>query len=142
MMTGCRRCHSSEYVDGFYRQYDDFVILYNEKFAIPGRMIMDALYEHRLVTDKPFDDEIEWTWYFLWHHEGRRARHGAAMMAPKFAHERGLAQVANRFYRELVPQARAITKRAVELGKIRQAATVNSVIDSILARPEHAWQER
>ena len=32
-----------------------------------------------MITPANFDEEIEWTWFYLWHHEGRRARHGAAM---------------------------------------------------------------
>ena len=70
----------------FYEQYDDFVINYNEKFAKPGKKIMAALTEADLISKPQFDDKIEWTWFYLWHHEGRRARHGASMMAPDYAH--------------------------------------------------------
>jgi len=55
---------------------------YNEKFAKPGKAIMGALKAEGLTTATSFDEEIEWTWFYLWHHEGRRSRHGASMMAP------------------------------------------------------------
>ena len=50
-------------------------------------------------------------------------------------------EVAERFYMKLIPQAREITKHAAESGKAEQAAAVNAVIDEILARPEHKWQD-
>ena len=139
MKQVCSHCHTPDYINAFYTQYDDFVVLYNEKFGKPGQMIMDALSAQGLITKTQFDEEIEWTWFYLWHHEGRRARHGASMMAPDYAHWHGMYEVAERFYVELIPQAREITHHAVETGKQAEAAAVNKVIDDILARPEHKW---
>ncbi len=139
MKNVCLHCHTSSYVTSFYKQYDDFVILFNEKFAKPGKKIMGALKEQKLITKTNFDEEIEWTWFYLWHHEGRRARHGAAMMAPDYAHWHGMFEVSERFYMGLIPQARELTKHAAENGHKKEAAAVNKVIDDILKRPEHAW---
>jgi len=141
MKDVCSHCHTSTYLNGFYKQYDDFVVLYNEKFAKPGTMIMDALKTNGLITAKQFDEEIEWTWFYLWHHEGRRARHGASMMAPDYAHWHGMYEVAERFYQELIPQAREHADHAEEEGETEAANAVRKVIDDILARPEHAWFE-
>ncbi|MFO0980309.1 MAG: multiheme c-type cytochrome [Planctomycetota bacterium] len=139
MKEVCSHCHTPDYVNGFYKQYDDFVVLYNEKFGKPGKMIMDALLDNGLRTKADFDEKIEWTWYFLWHHEGRRARHGASMMAPDYAHWHGMYEVAERFYMELIPEAREICDRARQQGKTDAAAKVLAVVDAILARPEHSW---
>jgi hypothetical protein len=128
-------------VEAFYKQYDEFVINYNEKFAAPGSKIMAALLENNLRTKQDFDEEIEWTWFYLWHHEGRRARHGASMMAPDYAHWHGMYEVAERFYRELIPQAREIAEHGREHGKAAEGETVLQLIDDILARPEHEWFE-
>jgi hypothetical protein len=141
MTEVCSHCHTADYIAGFYQQYDDFVVLYNEKFAKPGGAIMDALRAQSLLTKTEFDEEIEWTWFYLWHHEGRRARHGASMMAPDYAHWHGMYEVAERFYMELIPQAREIVHQAEAQGKGTEAAAVTKVIDEILARPEHAWQK-
>lgn len=141
MKQVCHHCHTPDYVNAFYKQYDDFVVLYNEKFGKPGQSIIAALRKNELLTKTEFDEEIEWTWFYLWHHEGRRARHGASMMAPDYAHWHGMYEVAERFYMQLIPQAREITKHAAESGKPDQAAAVNKVIDEILARPEHLWQD-
>jgi cytochrome c553 len=139
MTEVCSHCHSPGYVANFYVQYDGLVTLYNEKFAKPGQAIMTVLAEQHLITKKQFDEPIEWTWYYLWHHEGRRARHGASMMAPDYTHWHGMFEVSERFYQGLIPQARAITAEAARAGKKKEAQAVDSVIDAILARPEHSW---
>ncbi len=139
MKQVCTHCHTQAYVNGFYEQYDDFVVLYNEKFAKPGKAIMASLRAQGLITDTQFDEEIEWTWFYLWHHEGRRARHGASMMAPDYAHWHGMYEVAERFYQELIPQAREIAEHGRENGKVAEADAVEQTIDEILKRPEHQW---
>lgn len=92
-----------------------------------------------MITKKGFDEPIEWTWYYLWHHEGRRARHGASMMAPDYTHWHGMYEVADRFYVHLIPEAREIVEKASANGKKEQADRVTQVIEGILARPEHKW---
>ena len=141
MKQVCLHCHTESYVNAFYKQYDDFVINYNEKFAKPGQKIMGILREQNLITKANFDDEIEWTWFYLWHHEGRRARHGASMMAPDYAHWHGMYEVAERFYMELIPQAREIAHHAEESGNTAGAKAVTDLISDILDRPEHEWFE-
>ncbi len=139
MKLVCSHCHSPDYVNKFYTQYDDLVGLYNEKFAKPGQAIMGALAKEGLLTKTQFDEPVEWTWFYLWHHEGRRARHGASMMAPDYTHWHGMFEVAERFYVHFIPEAREITHRAAGAGQAEQAQRVDAVIDGILARPEHAW---
>ena len=139
MKEVCWHCHSADYVDAFYRQYDSFVVLYNEKFARPGQKIMAALLAEGMITKTQFDDSIEWTWYFLWHHEGRRARHGASMMAPDYAHWHGMFEVAERWYRHFIPEARELVRAAAAAGRAEPAARAGAVIEGVMARPEHAW---
>ena len=135
MKNVCLHCHSNDYVNGFYKQYDDFIHLYNEKFAKPGQKIIAALKKEGFITPTPFDDKIEWTWFYLWHHEGRRARHGASMMAPDYAHWHGMYEVAERFYMELIPEARELLHKSRTPGSRR----VEKIIEDILSRPEHQW---
>jgi hypothetical protein len=61
------------------------------------------------------------------------------MMAPDYAHWHGMYEVAERFYQQLIPQAREIARHAREGGKGSDADAVEKVVDGILARPEHAW---
>ena len=142
MQEVCAHCHTPDYVDGFYKQYDDLVVLYNEKFAKPGQAIIASLRANELLTATQFDELIEWTWFYLWHHEGRRARHGAAMMAPDYTHWHGMYEVAERFYEELIPQALEILEQAEADGKVAAAQAVRDVIEEIMARPEHAWHSK
>jgi hypothetical protein len=142
MKEACSVCHTSAFYNAFYKQYDDFVVLYNEKFAKPGTALMKLLLDQNLRTKQQFDEEIEWTWFYLWHHEGRRARHGASMMAPDYAHWHGMYEVAERFYMELLPQAREIAHHARENGMTAEADAVDQWIDELQARPEHEWSVR
>jgi hypothetical protein len=114
-------------------------VLFNEKFAKPGQAIMNVLWQNELLTKKEFDEDIEWTWYLLWHHEGRRARMGASMMGPDYTHWHGMFEVAERFYTHLIPEAFELTARAAASGKPEKAQAANAAIDAVLARPEHAW---
>lgn len=142
MIEVCTVCHTQPYVDNFYVQYDGVVELYNTKFAEPGIALMALLEEEGLINDIQFDEQVEWTWWEIWHHEGRVARHGASMMAPDYTHWHGLYEVAKHWYTKFVPELREIAASSrssddparVEAGKKLQAA-----IDELLARPEHAW---
>ncbi len=64
------------------------------------------------------------------------------MMAPDYAHWHGMYEVAERFYMELIPQARELAEHAAENGQKEAAQSVREQIEDILARPEHAWFEK
>jgi hypothetical protein len=102
---------------------------------------MATLRENKLLTPAEFDEPIEWTWFYLWHHEGRRARHGASMMAPDYAHWHGMFEVAERFYDKLIPEARELADHAEKEGKQAEADAVRKVLNDLLDRPEHQWFE-
>ena len=105
MIDVCSNCHASGWIDNFYKQYEGTVDLYNEKFAKPAKSIMDKLYAAQKLTPTPFDEKIEWTYYELWHHAGRRARMGSAMMGPDYTQWHGFFEVSKIFYTEFVPEA-------------------------------------
>jgi hypothetical protein len=50
-------------------------------------------------------------------------------------------EVAERFYQQLIPQAREIAHQAEADGKTAEAEAVRKIIDELLARPEHQWFE-
>jgi hypothetical protein len=125
MSDVCYSCHSPEYVKDFYTQFDAVVTLYNNKYAIPAKSIMDKLTAEKKLSNQPFDVPIKWTYYELWHHEGRRARQGAAMSGPDYTWWHGLYEVSKVFYTEFLPQARALDPKVVD--------------DTIDKMPEHDW---
>ncbi|MFB3923306.1 MAG: multiheme c-type cytochrome [Terriglobia bacterium] len=105
MQDVCSNCHATGWVANFYKQYDLTVDLYNEKFAKPAKAVVDKLHADGKLTATPFDEKLEWTYYELWHHEGRRARMGTAMMGPDFTQWHGFYEVAKHFYNEFLPEA-------------------------------------
>ncbi len=73
MKDVCSSCHNSNFTDNFYHQYDGLIDLYHEKFAIPGQALMKLV--AKLLPPIKFGHKIHFTWFELWHHEGRRTRH-------------------------------------------------------------------
>ena len=64
------------------------------------------------------------------------------MMAPDYTHWHGMYEVAERFYMEMVPQARELIAEGRAHGNAAGAARVEATLGAILARPEHAWFEQ
>ena len=139
MKDVCTACHARNFSDNFYEQLDAFVGLYNDKFAIPGASLIALMRTEKLLTPTAFDEKLEWIWFELWHHEGRRARHGAAMMGPDFAHWHGMYEVSKHFYMELVPEIREIIKKARHDGKQEAADRVAAHLADILNSEHHRW---
>lgn len=142
MVEVCSVCHTSGFVDNFYEQYDGVIELYNTKFAEPGAAIMKLLYSNGLATPTQFDEPIEWVWWEIWHHEGRRARHGVSMMAPDYTHWHGLYEVAKHWYTEFIPQLRELAREYADSSDPDLAAAASKLdeaVDELIARPEHAW---
>jgi hydroxylamine dehydrogenase len=130
MQDVCRNCHATGLVTGFYRQFDDLVDLYNEKFAKPAGAIMAELYKANKLTEAPMDEKLEWIYYELWHHEGRRARHGASMSGPDYAWWHGMYDVAKTFYLQFIP----------ELKQVAGDAMAKQLLDKyVFSQPGHKW---
>jgi hydroxylamine dehydrogenase len=108
MQKVCANCHGKDWITNFYKQYDSAVNLYNDKFATPAKAVMKKLRDAGKLTQTPFDEKLEWTYYELWHHEGRRARMGASMMGPDYTQWHGFYEVAKAFYSEFLPEAEAL----------------------------------
>ncbi len=130
MKQVCINCHNTNFVDGHYYQFDALVRLYNEKFAKPATDIMKLIKKKKVMKNPAaFANEIEWTYWELWHHEGRRARHGAAMMGPDYTWWHGIYEVAQHFYFKFIPEARAYND-----------PDVNAYIDKLFKTdPMHKW---
>ena len=140
MMDVCSNCHNQTYIDGFYVQYDGLIDLYHEKFAKPGLALMKLV--KPLKTGPKFSSKLDFIWFELWHHEGRRARHGASMMGPDITHWHGTYEIAKHFYTEFIPEI----KEAIEKGKhsgdakmVAAAGKLEAKLTEILEGPNHRW---
>jgi hypothetical protein len=132
----CLNCHNDTYVDNFYKQYDDLVVLYNDKFARVAQEYMKNLTEDGVLNpDAPFEHKVQWVFWELWHHEGRRARHGASMMGPDFTHWHGMYEVAKHFYLEFLPEV--INAASMEGPAMKQK--YERKVRALLAQEEHLW---
>lgn len=98
MKTVCKQCHGQLWVDNHFMKLDQTVEEYNEIYFKPAKEMMDELYGKGLLDpSKMFDEGLEVEFYELWHHEGRRARFGAAMMAPDYAWWHGFYELKKRY---------------------------------------------
>jgi nitrate/TMAO reductase-like tetraheme cytochrome c subunit len=98
MKVICKQCHSQSWVDNHYVHLDRAVEEYNEVYIKPAKKVLDELYEKGLIDKKQiFDEKPELDYYYLWHHEGRRARQGVAMFAPDYAWWHGFYDMKERY---------------------------------------------
>ena len=98
MKAVCLNCHGQVWVDDHYAKLDEVVKEYNDVYFKPAKKMLDDLYAKGLLDQtKFFDERLEFEFYELWHHEGRRARMGTAMMAPDYAWWHGFYECKKRY---------------------------------------------
>lgn len=130
MQDVCSNCHSADFVGNFYKQYDAAVEMYNEKFARPALELMTMLRKKGKLTPTPFDESLEWNFFRLWHHEGRRARMGVSMQGPDYTQWHGFFEVAERFYFDFLPEVEEFA---------HGDKAILAKIEEIKSRDEHRW---
>jgi hypothetical protein len=133
MQEVCKSCHGVNQIRGFYKQLDDLVNLYNEKFAKPGKTIVGMLKKDGIWKMSGFQHKLGFTWFEIWHHEGRRARMAAAMHAPDYVHWHGMYEIAHHFYHKFLPEVQELADHAGQGEKYKK------LIADLLAKPEHLW---
>lgn len=140
MKDVCAACHNEDWVENFYVQYDGQIALYNEKFGKPGGALYKAA--KPLLRPAKFSNKLDWIWFELWHHEGRRARMGASMMGPDYNHWHGNYEVAQHFYIKMVPELEHLIEQGKASGdakKVKAANTLQAKLDEVLNSNNHKW---
>ncbi len=141
MKDVCTNCHNQTWVDNFYIQYDALIELYNEKYAKPGKDLY-ALAVPLRKNQVKFGNKIDFIWFELWHHEGRRARHGASMMGPDYTHWHGTYDLGKNFYTEYVPELRELIEdnlHSKDAAKAEGAKKLQAKLTEILNSDNHKW---
>ena len=95
-----------------------------------------------LLKPAKFSNKIDWVWFEIWHHEGRRARMGASMMGPDYTHWHGTYEVAQHFYVKFIPLLeKLIHKGEASKDPKKQAAAkaLKAELDRILNTKDHMW---
>jgi len=139
MQNVCNQCHTKNYVENFYSQYDNAVNLYNDKYGSPATKIYKMLKSENLLTEVDFDEQIEWTYFYLWHHEGRRARMGVSMMGPDYTQWHGFYDLAENFYTKFVPEVKEVIEKAKANGKKESAEKVEKALEEVINSDLHKW---
>lgn len=115
MIQVCRTCHNINFVETFYKQYEALLKLYEDIYARPGQKLYKiATKVLKAVKGKKyakFANKIDYTWFELWHHEGRRARHGAAMQSPGYTYWYGTYVLARNWNTKFIPQIKEVIKK-------------------------------
>jgi hypothetical protein len=140
MKSVCGNCHEDQWVNNFYVQYDSLINLYHEKFAVPGLELYKLA--KPLLSPVQFSNPLDFTWYEIWHHEGRRARHGASMMGPDYTHWHGTYEVAKHFYSKMVPELEELVQKGRTSGdeqKVAAAEALAKKLEEVLNAPNHNW---
>ncbi len=140
MKDVCSACHTENYIENFYVQYDSMIELYGKKFAKPGQALMAAA--KPLLKPAKFSNKLDWIWFELWHHEGRRARMGASMMAPDYTHWHGTYHLAFHFYMKFIPEMEKLIEKGAaskDENKVEAAKALQTKLDEILNTSDHMW---
>ena len=140
MKDVCNACHSEDHTEKFYTQYDALIELYNEKFAKPGKALMETA--KPLLKPAKFSNKVDWTWFELWHHEGRRARMAASMQAPDYTHWHGTYDLAKHFYTKMVPELEDLVNENLDSGdpvKAKAAKDLQAKLVEIFNSDNHKW---
>jgi hypothetical protein len=88
MQGVCFQCHNQNFISTFYAEADQATLAVNA-WVEESQAIMAPLQEQGLLTDDPFDQPIDFTYFELWHHWGRTAKFGAWMQGPDYTQWHG-----------------------------------------------------
>ena len=134
MKAVCQQCHGESWIEDFYHGFDKAVEEYNQVYFKPAKKMLDDLYDKGLLDKtKFFDEHLEIQFYELWHHEGRRARMGAMMMAPDYSWWHGFYECKKRL-NEFTEEADELIKSGEKAHSYRDYpnATGNTTRPAIL----------
>jgi len=142
MIDVCLACHQQRFVDNFFVQYEGLLDLYETKYASPGERLYKAAVEV-LKTDPgytKFNRNIDWTWFEIWHHEGRRARHAASMMAPDYTHWHGTYDLAKHWMTKFIPEIKEIIHEFEDSAAAKeQVATLKKTLEEVQNTDQWKW---
>ncbi len=137
----CRNCHDKNWVSNFFVQYDAQVALYNDKYGMPGKKLMELA--EPLRADRPlFSHRIDWIWFEITHRSGRTARIGAAMMSPDQSQWQGFYKLAKSFHTEFLPTLRTMGEEGLRSSaepRRKVARALLKALDEVEQSANHRW---
>lgn len=88
MKEVCAQCHTPATIDRVYQQAEQQVTVTNSRI-LEAQTIMSGLQKQGLLSGPPFSQPIEFSYFDLWHYDGRATKHGAFMGGADFVQWHG-----------------------------------------------------
>jgi len=88
MKEVCAQCHTKEIFDRVYEQAEKVVQNTNQRVT-EAKTLVDGLRKDGVLSGPPFSQPIDFTYFDLWHYDGRTAKHGAFMGGADFVQWHG-----------------------------------------------------
>ena len=88
MKQVCSQCHTQALIDRVYAQAEQVVAGTNGKVT-DAKAIVDGLRKDGLLNGPPFSNPIDFTYFDLWHYDGRTSKHAAFMGGADFVQWHG-----------------------------------------------------
>jgi hypothetical protein len=88
MKQVCTQCHTQGRIDAVYAQAEQVVASTNGKVQA-AKAIVDGLRADGSLAGPPFTHPIDFTYFNLWHYDGRTSKHGAFMGGADFVQWHG-----------------------------------------------------
>jgi hypothetical protein len=146
MVQVCIACHNDNFVEGFYKQYEAQLQLYDQKWAEPGEKLYKKATEVlKAVNGKSyakFAQSIDYTWFELWHHEGRIVRHAASMQGPDYTQWHGNYELAKHWYGKYIPEVKKVIKMGKNSENVKAnelAVDLEQLLEEVTNNDDHKW---
>ncbi|NQU62888.1 MAG: hydroxylamine oxidoreductase [SAR324 cluster bacterium] len=146
MVKVCVACHNENFVESFYIQYEAQLDLYSEKWAKPGAKLYakatEVLKAVKGAEYAGFAQKIDYTWFELWHHEGRRVRHAASMQAPDYTQWHGNYDLAKNWYGSYVPELKEVIETGKQSSNVdaqKHARELEELLTEVMNDENHKW---
>lgn len=85
----CLNCHTESFIKDDQAKAEKNINLTNQNVT-KGKAIVEGLRNTGLLGTKPLSTPLDFIYFELWHHEGRRARYGAVMGAADYVNWHGI----------------------------------------------------
>src|SRR4029079_15212115 len=79
----CLKCHTKGRIDTYYTAAETQIASTNQ-IVSDAKSIIDQLHKSGKLTAKPFYEQLEYTYFNMWHYDGRTSKHGAFMGGADF----------------------------------------------------------
>ena len=88
MKQVCTQCHARDRIDRIYSNAEQVLNSTNEKIA-DAKNVVDGLRKDGVLTTAQFTQPIDFTFFDMWHYDGRTSKHGAFMGGADFVQWHG-----------------------------------------------------